>query len=265
MFSWIHNFKIGTRMLAGLMVPIGGLVFFAGVNMFERLTIAQEMQRVHALAELAPTVSNLVHEMQKERVRSAGFIGSKGKSFADSLPAQRQETTAKRIEAETALTAFDFGAYDASLQQAADTALASLDKLEANRAAVDRFDLTVPEMAKYYTGTIMALLGTIEAIERASTDDAISKEISGYLSLLQGKERAGLERAMGAVGFGSGAFKPAIYNNLVRLIGAQDIYFTTFKLYADDAEAAFFDQTLTGAAVDEVARMREIALASRET
>jgi len=258
MFSWIHNFKIGTRMLAGLMVPIGGLVFFAGVNMFERLTIAQEMQRVHALAELAPTVSNLVHEMQKERVRSAGFIGSKGKSFADSLPAQRQETTAKRIEAETALTAFDFGAYDASLQQAADTALASLDKLEANRAAVDRFDLTVPEMAKYYTGTI-------EAIERASTDDAISKEISGYLSLLQGKERAGLERAMGAVGFGSGAFKPAIYNNLVRLIGAQDIYFTTFKLYADDAEAAFFDQTLTGAAVDEVARMREIALASRET
>ena len=158
MLSWIRDLKIGTRVLIGMLVPALGLLFFAGASMIDKYETSQELHRVSELAHLAPRISDLVHELQKERGRSAGFIGSKGKNFADSLPAQRTETTARRIEAETALEVFDFGHYDSSLGEAAETALANLDKLGRMRAAVDRFELTVPEMAQYYTGTIMGLL-----------------------------------------------------------------------------------------------------------
>ncbi|MCG8694776.1 MAG: nitrate- and nitrite sensing domain-containing protein [Minwuiales bacterium] len=265
MVAWFENTSIGRRMLLGLAAPIVGLLIFAGLSMIEKFGDSRELSRVSDLAALAPKVSALVHEMQKERGRSAGFIGSKGRTFADILPTQRADTDAKRTAMNAAFQAFDFDAYPGSLRHAADEALARLTKLEEMRQSVDRFSLTVPQMAKYYTGTIMALLGIIEDMLRDSTDDAVSKEISSYISFLQGKERAGRERAMGAAGFGSGQFKPKIYNNFVRLIGAQDLFFSNFRLLAQPEEVTFYEQTMTGAAVDEVARLREIAIASPQT
>ena len=41
---------------------------------------------------LALVTNQLVHELQKERGMSAGFIGSKGASFASALPDQRRLT-----------------------------------------------------------------------------------------------------------------------------------------------------------------------------
>ena len=39
--------------------------------------------------KLAVSISNLVHETQKERGATAGYVGSKGKKFTKRLPAQR--------------------------------------------------------------------------------------------------------------------------------------------------------------------------------
>ncbi len=265
MSAWFENTSITGRMLLGLTAPVVGLLIFASLSMIEKLGDSRELSRVADLAALAPKVSALVHEMQKERGRSAGFIGSKGRTFADILPTQRADTDAKRAEMNAAFEAFDFDAYPGSLRHAADEALARLAKLEEMRRGVDRFSLTVPQMAKYYTGTIMALLAIVEDMLRDSSDDKVSKEISSYISFLQGKERAGRERAMGAAGFGSGQFKPKIYNNFVRLIGAQDLFFGNFRLLAEQEEVEFYEQTMTGKAVDEVARLRDIAIKSPQT
>ena len=265
MLSWIRDLKIGTRVLIGILVPTIGLLFFASASMIEKYETSQELYRVRDLAYLAPKVSDLVHELQKERGRSAGFIGSRGRDFADSLPPQRRETDVKRAEAQAAIDSFDFSAFEASLGDAARDAVGKLGGLEKMRGAVDSFGLSVPEMAKYYTGTIMSLLGIVDQLQRASSDDQVSKEIAGYTSFLQGKERAGLERAMGAAGFGAGQFQQAIYNNLVRLIGAQDLYFTNLRLFADGEATDFFERTMTGKPVEEVARMRKVALSSPQT
>ena len=265
MFGWFQNLKIGTRILACVLVPIAGLLFFAGTTMMEKYTTADELQKVGAVTDLAPTVSALVHELQKERGRSAGFIGSKGNSFADVLPAQRRDTDVRLKNLKTAFADFDVSAYDQSLADSAAEAFTKLSNLDAMRGSVDRFSVTVPEMAGYYTPTIMKLLGIVDVLHAASSNDAVSKRIGAYISFLQGKERAGRERAMGAAGFGAGEFKPAVYNNFVRLIGAQDIFFANFLLFASDGEAAFFADAMTNPAVDQVASMRKVAIASPQT
>jgi len=265
MFAWFADMKVGARVLAAILLPIIGLVLYAGVSMIDKYTTSAELRRVGDLARLAPTVSALVHELQKERGLSAGFIGSKGRVFADALPDQRTATDESRTRLLTAIDGFDFAAYGASLGQSAQDALDKVTRLDATRGQVSAFELTVPQMAQYYTGTIMSLLGIVDEMLRASHDDAVSKEISAYIAFLQGKERAGRERAMGAGGFGAGRFQPAIYNNFVRLIGAQNLFFGNFRLYSSTEQWEVYAANMTGEAVDEVARMRKIAIASPQT
>lgn len=265
MFSWFGNLKVGLRVLIGMLLPVLGMVGYSGIMMLDKYDAAQELERVEALATLAPRVSALVHELQKERGQSAGFIGSKGASFAATLPDQRKATNAKREALSDSFAAFDFSDYNAELRQSADAALAQIEEIDRMRGNVDRFALTIPEMSKYYTGTIMSLFDIVDRMLVASRNDAVSKEIGGYLAFLQGKERAGRERAMGAGGFGAGKFSRAVYNSFVQLIAAQDQFFDNFRLYGAPEEWDVFLKTMTGKPVEEVARMRAIAIASPET
>ena len=46
----------------------------------------------------AEDAGNLVHELQKERGMTAGFLGSKGTKFADKILIQRQQVDARLEE-----------------------------------------------------------------------------------------------------------------------------------------------------------------------
>ena len=71
-----------------LVLPIVGLLIFSGMTLLEKRGVVSEMDSLQELADLAPTISALVHELQKERGRSAVFIGSKGTKFVKELPEQ---------------------------------------------------------------------------------------------------------------------------------------------------------------------------------
>ena len=219
--SIFKNIRIGNRLLLAMALPVIGLLVYAGIVMTDRFGEQQEMQSLNQLANLAPTVSALVHEMQKERGASAGFIASKGKKFADTLPTQRRDTDGKRQGLLTALDAFDTAAYGQGLVEKVNQAHQAVNGLDAMRGQVSSLAATVPQMAGYYTSTIAKLLGIVEGMTEASNNDAVSKAITAYIAFLQAKERAGIERAMGAGGFGGGEFKPAIYRKFLQLIAAQ--------------------------------------------
>ena len=264
MFAWQKNLNIGVRVIAGILVPVLGIMLYAAMTIEDRHAAWRDLSRVEDLALLAPKVSALVDELQKERGRSAGFIGSNGQSFAAELPQQRSATDAAREQLATAVEGFDFSSHPDRLGRAAQRAMAGLERLAATRTAVSDLAIGVPDMAGYYTGAIMSSLQVIEEMLAASTDDGVSKEIAGYLAMLHAKERAGRERAMGATGFGAGEFTRATYNNFVQLIAAQNLFITDLRRFAPSA-AEFYDKTMTGPAIGEVERMRQVAIASPES
>lgn len=88
----LYNLSIRNKLLLILLLPVLGLVYFAVAGIVERQRTYAEMQRLEDLAELAGLVSALVHETQKERGMSAGFVGSRGARFAVELPRQREAT-----------------------------------------------------------------------------------------------------------------------------------------------------------------------------
>ncbi len=265
MFSFFQNIKISLRIALALALPIIGLLIFSGMSVLDKREIVSKMDRLQELADLAPTISNLVHEMQKERGASAVFIGSKGTKMVTELPAQVKDTNEKRKALSDALANFDAGAYGAIMESKVKDAEDAVSKLDSMRADVKGLAASVPVMAKYYTSTHAKLLSIVEEMTVLSSDAQVTSAITAYTSYLHGKERAGIERAMGGGGFGSGKFQPAIHKKFVELIAQQRTYLSIFAINATDGQKAFLKSTLVGNDVDEVNRMRKIAIESPQT
>ncbi|VAW16164.1 Methyl-accepting chemotaxis sensor/transducer protein [hydrothermal vent metagenome] len=241
------------------------LLAFLGIGIdkltYERskATIAGTIANV---IEITPKISNLVHELQKERGTSAGYISSGGKKFADTIDRRRAGTDKALGEFETTLSAarkqLDFQGFKAPFSKAK----SALDELSAMRRAVKGLSISVGQMAGYYTPLIAELLSMVESVSDIADDENVIRPLAAYTALLQGKERAGLERAMGAAGFGSGTFKPVIYRKFIHFGAKQDTFFSIFQRYASKEQIEAFQGALSGPVHDDVDAMRKLAYAA---
>jgi hemerythrin-like metal-binding protein len=265
MSGFFKNIKISIRILMALALPVAGFLVLSVVSVSQKQQFSKQVDSLENLARLAPTISALVHEMQKERGASAGFISSGGKKFTVKLPAQRKVTNSKKTDFDSAITAFDAAPYGATLVDKIATARKALTELTAKRAAISKLQISVPKMAGYYTPTIGKLLVIVEEMAVLSSDATLTKAIAAYTSFLQGKERAGIERAMGAAGFSSGKFKPVIYRKFIGLLAQQNTFLGRFAIFSTTEQKAFLKATVKGNAVDEIDRMRKIAMTSPQS
>ncbi|MFN3199225.1 MAG: methyl-accepting chemotaxis protein [Bradymonadia bacterium] len=212
------------------------------------------------LAELAPTLSAVIHELQKERGNSAGFIGSKGaQAFKDRLSAQRTSTDAAVSTLMTALEQHHTEDYGSHFHQRLTQSLTLLKALEAHRTAVSNMSWTVGDMAKRYTAIIHELIQSISTMGQFARSGELVNTIGAYVAYLEFKERAGIERAMGANGYGKGAFAPKVHTRMISLIGGQKAYFDIFTKNASPELLALHESTLKDA---EIERLRSTAIGS---
>ena len=79
-------------------------------------------------------------------------------------------------------------------------------------------------MIDYYSATNSKYFAIIDAMAILSTDARVTSAITAYTAYLQGKERAGIERAIGATGFGKGEFTRDIYNKFIEFQARQGTY-----------------------------------------
>lgn len=257
----LESIKIGTRIWIAALALMVALFAASSFIAFEKYQEASELGALEELGSFAPTISALVHELQKERGASAGFIAQKGTGpFAKRLPAQRSQTDDRLAQFTAELERRGLDDFGPGLVGKRNSALEALSALEATRGSVADLKYSVGQMAQYYTGAIRKLLSIVEQMTLISRNATVTQRISAYTAILQGKERAGVERAMGANGFGAGEFRPATYQKFVSLISIQNIYFDrVFPIYATPDQASYLRNTVTGPVVAEVERMRKIA------
>lgn len=258
--AYLNQFTIQTRLFVIVVLGCIGLFTISVPSAWKSLGGMQKAQSTLTAVDLSAAASALVHELQRERGNSAGFIGSNGATdFRLKLENQRAAT-------DTALAR-----YKALAKASADSkaltprinAIASqLDNLSAMRVGVSSVSLTVPEMARYYTSTIADLLGLFSAaVAGSDTPDVVARGAS-LLSLLQAKERAGLERAMGAAGFGGGGFSPQLAKAFEAHITAQAAFLTTAKNLADPASLDLLTAALDSEDAKKVDALRAVARGS---
>ncbi len=260
--SILSGWKISSRINLLLALPFLGALLFSTMLTYSTW---QEQKETHALLELgvvAPKISALVHELQKERGMSAGFIASKGVKFRAELPKQQAQTDSRHTQFKAALKSFDAEAYGSDIVAIIQKATSALTQLAPVRSSVSGQTATVAQMAQYYTPTIGKLLKIVDNMSKHATTGEVANAVVGYTAFLEAKERIGIERAMGAAGFGAQRFAPAVHQKFIQLIAMQDVFFNAFKSNATPDQVAFYQSTVRGAAVDDVNRMRKIAIES---
>ncbi|MDH3580279.1 MAG: nitrate- and nitrite sensing domain-containing protein, partial [Hyphomicrobiales bacterium] len=255
----INNMKLSRMIIFLALVPILATLFFSSQIILDSMKKSAAMGDLGRLTALAVKISNLVHEQQKERGATAVFLGSGGKKFVAELPAQRQETDKKKAELKAFLAGFDPQKYGETFNKDFQAVMTILGKMGDIRTQVDALSISAPEAIGYYTGLNGKNLKLVEFMGSLSPDPVIVSRFVGYSNYLQGKERAGIERAVGANGFSSGQFTPKAYSKFKLLISAQDTYYNIFLAHATDEQKALFKKIMAGEAAQEVERMRKVA------
>jgi diguanylate cyclase (GGDEF)-like protein/PAS domain S-box-containing protein len=255
----MNNVRIGTRVGLALALPIVGVMVLSAWMVTGYFRVANEMRDLRAIGELAPAIGDLIHAVQKERGVSAIFIGSAGNGLAERLPVRQAETDEKNVRLTSALTYFDAERMSGTLGTRIASAREAMKEIEGWRRAVAERRMTAAELTRFYNSAVTRLIGVVEELLVVSPRADLTRSIYAYLHLLQAKESAGLERAIGAAGFASGRFDPASRARLVEVIDRQRQYLEQFRSFASPGQVALLDYLLEGVSAGELQRMRSIA------
>lgn len=254
----LSSFKIRTRILFLCGIMFLGFILVSAPPFLTAYKKAAEASQVASIAKLAPTISLLVHELQRERGYSAGFIGSKGEQLASEVKVQRESTDIALEAYEAGLAAAGDKGFTAAMVASKQVASEALAELTVVRSGVDNLSRSVGEMASYYSPTISKLLKIVEGMGSIGKNGSLVHDVEAYTAVLQGKERAGIERAMGAAGFGSGKFTEGTFSKFLQLRSAQETFFIVAERNLEDG-VAFFEPVRTSIQEELVHQMREVA------
>ncbi len=160
-------------------------------------------------------IANLVHELQRERGYTAGFLASQGSNFSPELIQQHSET-------DVLITPVLHDTPDLKEDHADSYAkmMDELAQLTAVRESVVKGDYDLKAAVEFYTTLIHDLLAVSHHIEKGETRGSIQVILEIRTLISAAKEKAGLERAAGATGL-STEFDLPLYNRFVALTGAE--------------------------------------------
>lgn len=257
--------KLRTKLSLAVVIPSACLLAFGASTIWRSSQQVGELRSVQTLTDFGVRVSAFIHETQKERGATAGFLGSKGSKFGQKLADQRKLTNGQLEQFQTFLATFDPTDHGEQFANAVGEAETLIESLGKTRTAVDRLAIATPKAIGYYTSVNTALLEATSRASAATGVGEITTRILAYNAFLKSKERAGIERAVLSNTFARDSFGPGMYEKFTSLVALQDAYLEEFLTTSDEADQQYFHETLASPCVAKVAEMRDIAVANSST
>ncbi len=237
-------------------------IWLGYTSIARNVAITNEMTELNQLTRLSVNYSDLVHELQKERGMTAGYLSSAGENFGDKLKTQRIRSDDKiRIKKDF------WKENEPSNKDIVDlnnSIAVGLNRIQSVRDQVDAMTISLPEALSFYTELNNSLLSVSTHIASISSDSKITRETVAYYNFLQGKERAGIERAVLSSTFSQDQFAKGMFVKFVTLVTEQNTFFDTFNAFADSDSRHILITQLNAPDVQQVQRLRKTALTQQE-
>ncbi len=136
-------------------------------------------------------------------------------------------------------------------------ALWQLEQLPGLRARILARDIEPGEAMESFNLAIRHLLDLVPEASESVDEASLARALTALYSFMQGKELAGQERAIGAIGFTQGAFSEPLRQRLADRIDGQQRCFETFlSLACADIRERFYRH---GEATRELEQLRRLA------
>lgn len=182
------------------------------------------MQHLAQRASLVGPIGQLVHALQWERGVTSMYLASGGRSCADE---RVQAVTASEPLAQSLRASFDAlldegGAANAQMVSMMGWVLLDLEGLGPLRAAIAQQAPHADDAMGAYSRVIAGLIEWVFQLADDATEPAMSRLLVTWVHLLQLKESAGQERAVGAYLLTSGVCDEVAQQRFIHLIDAQE-------------------------------------------
>ncbi len=236
----LKNISIRTKFLLLLLLPVIGLLVFAGLRLYDNYTTLKEVQVTSRLMGLSVRTGALVHELQKERGLSSGYISSYGDNFGPELTAQRKLTDEqfRLLDEYKSANPDAVAAVKASL----DDAFQQRSKLAELRKQVDGTEIEAATSFAYYTSLNFMYLNVTAAVASSCKDPDLMRSATSYFSFAKAKEEMGKERATINAVIATDYFTTETYRRTFGILAAQQSYIDVFFRFASDQALASYNQ-----------------------
>lgn len=258
--AFLHSLPV---LVSSLLIAALPMVFAVGMGGWIVQGKVRDLGGYRTMAvamELNRSISELVHEQQLERGYTAVFLASGAEGHTMALKEQRLVVDEKIAATRASIARMLDRTSQVRLVETADTLAASFDEISGIRAQVDAAEIEGFDAIAAYAHVNSTLMKMFLQTAGLSADGEITKMIFSTYSLLQGKERVGLERAVGSTGFQLGFFDADLSARLSRLITEQDVYYGLYKDGASVQALAAFEAFEQSQVSKTVQKLREVAL-----
>jgi len=236
-------------------VALSVIAIYAFFNSYKNYVDYQDAKKTEHLINLSVKMSAVLHELQKERGVSAGFLSSKGKKFADTLPLQYKQTDAK-LKALRDYLKEDNSEYSKIAQKNVNFSL-----IPQMRSEVRILHTTVKKAVLFYTSLNKNLIDTIANFSTVPSNKNLRTDFNSFVIFISAKERAGIERAVLSSVFAQDKFTRAVAAKFASLVSEQKAFLNLFVTTASPKMKKAFKTLQSDISFKEVERYRKIAMA----
>jgi len=253
----LDKFQNTNRLYVLLLFPVIGILLFAAIGIKDKVHFVGEMKQIEQLTKLTTQITALLHETQIERGKTSVYMYSLGTRFSDELSAQYQETDKLRDEVSRLLTAFNDQERENNFKSLLKSVIIELERLSVLRR--DALALNIPMLVaiNYYSDLNAKFLKIISVLPSLSDDSSIYRLSNTYLNLLNGKEKAGLERAVISGVLTAHSFSPHLYLQAISVSAQQQMYFDSFSLSALPDYLVLFEKAESSVDSQKVTAIRQ--------
>ncbi|MDW8096413.1 MAG: nitrate- and nitrite sensing domain-containing protein, partial [Aquificaceae bacterium] len=220
----LKRMSIKSKLLLLLILPFVAITGFALVGFyFSSLEPYLQARKTERVVQDIEIVFDFIHELQKERGFTTGFLTSAGQKFSNELKQQRLEV-------------------DKKAQNLSENLRQRLVILPDVRKSADNLEMTPLDAFNAYSNLIESLFIYMKESAKDIKHSELFKILEAQLFLSYAKESAGKERALLNIVFTKDILEPSYRDVWYRAMGNQDLYIRAFSDFAPFEMVQLYNQ-----------------------
>jgi len=259
----IRNLSIRLKLSLMSLLPMLLALGFIGHDISTSYQHYTAMSRGEALNDVTLSASQLVHQLQRERSLSSGYI-SGNQQFADRLRHQQGQTTEQAQQFLQQLKSFNSSAYGPELVSQLNRITSAIQQLATTQRQVSERAMTAAIAVQFYSQLNIELLELTTRYSLLTEDLSVSHAATAYYFFSMAKEQAGLERAVLNEVFSRDSFSSQTSQKFLAILTREQMYEAQFLSHATPERRARVEKLLHSDASTAVQSLRDLALSRNQ-
>lgn len=258
----MKNSPIIVKIMVVVLLPLLFVLYYSTRQVISAREASKSILLYQELSDLSILISNYVHECQKERGATAVLYSGDGTYFRKEVNTQRLLTDTAQVHLMAGVAKIERENTPLEVYENLQSAVAMAKELQHMRKKMDERTIPANTAIGYYTKMNAEGIKTIYAISTATTDRDLSSMLSSYVFLQQGKERAGIERAIASRSFNLDYFSPQDATLFTKLIHEQKQFSTLFINSAPQRYDSVYQSAMNDGIIRSIDSIEKVVMQS---